>query len=49
VVSGIEKSNNRFKYVWGKDELYLNGKLCALKTRPLLKEQEETKSQPSTH
>src|SRR5262249_18012274 len=47
VVSGIEKSNNRFKYAWGKDELYLNDKLCALKTKPLPKEQKETKLQPS--
>jgi hypothetical protein len=47
VVSGIEKSNNRFKYVWGRDELYLNDKLCALKTKPLPKEQEETKPQAS--
>jgi hypothetical protein len=46
-VSGIEKSNNRFRYVWGKDALYLNGELCALKTKPIPKEQEETKSQPS--
>lgn len=49
LVTGVEKSNNRFRYEWGKDELYLNGKLCALKTKPLLKEQEETQSPPSTH
>jgi hypothetical protein len=42
LVTGVEKSNNRFRWEWGKDELYLNGKLCALKTKPLLKLQEET-------
>jgi hypothetical protein len=34
ILTGVEKSNNRFRYEWGKDELYLNGKLCALKTKP---------------
>jgi hypothetical protein len=45
VVTGIEKSNNRFQYVWGKDDLYLNGRLCVLKAKPLPKE-DETKPQP---
>ena len=39
VVTGVEKSNNRFKYVWGNDELYLNGKPCTLITRPPKPEQ----------
>jgi hypothetical protein len=45
VVTGIEKSNNRFQYVWGKDDLYLNRRLCVLKAKPLPKE-DETKPQP---
>jgi hypothetical protein len=47
VVTGIEKSNNRFQYVWGKDDLYLNGRLCVLKAKPLPKK-DETKPEPPT-
>src|SRR5438132_8097660 len=28
LLTGLEKSNNRFRYVFKKDELYLDGKLC---------------------
>ena len=48
VVTGIEKSNNRFQYVWGKDDLYLNGRLCVLKAKPLPKK-DETKPEPPTN
>jgi hypothetical protein len=47
VITGIEKSNNRFQYVWGKDDLYLNGRLCVLKAKPLPKK-DETKPEPPT-
>src|SRR5260370_14768215 len=47
MVTGIEKSNNRFQYVWGKDDLYLNGRLCVLKAKPLPKK-DETKPEPPT-